>query len=397
MLKRFILILPVVLLSGSALGQAGHEAPPPIQFESWQEMEGVEGAKAYRVQFPSALSTDVPENNVVPVTVYLPEESEKPVPAVVLLHYLGASDLRVEQAIAQDLVRRGVGALILELPYHLTRTPPGARSGSLAITSDPEKVVSTLIQSVLDVRRAIDFVRSRPEFNPEAIGVSGTSLGSIVAALTYALDDRLVSGAFILGGVDIAHIFWHSSRVVKQREEMRGKGMTEEKLRAALTNVEPLSFLPSRKAGDAYVIGAKFDTVIPPADTQKLIDALPGAEKLWLDTGHYGGVFVQKRIQRSVAEFFEARFAGREFKAPRRVYAPTLRVGAIAVSNTGFQIAAGVDLIKFDSRGNALTTLFATPRGLQVFVGVKLDKNVFIGGFGSQQGFGFGASWSTVL
>lgn len=362
----------------------------------WTVVATDDGAREFAASFPSAIITPHEANNRVPLTVLLPE-GEGPFPCVVVLHYLGARDLKVERSLAAELNRRGIAAAIPSLPYHMERTPTGLRSGERALPADVPSLIANMLQSVLDVRRAIDFLSQRPEVDASRIGIAGTSLGSLVSSLVYAVDDRVKPASFMLGGVDLAHILWHSSRVVKQRDDLRKAGKTESVLRTDLMAIEPLSYLSRRKNPEAFVIGAKYDTVIPPADTKKLLEALPGAHSLWLDTGHYGGVLVQKRVLRSVAEFFEASFAGKEFTPPKRISAPTLRVGMIGDTESGLQIGAGIDVWTFDGRGTGMVSLFATPKGPRAFIGLKLDKNLFIGGVAGLKSIAPGLTWSFVL
>jgi hypothetical protein len=351
----------------------------------------------YAASFPSAITSERPENNTVPLVVLVPEEAQRPLPVVILMHYWGASDLKIERGLASEFTRRGIATVILTLPYHLARTPSGFRSGELSIQPDPQKLIANMVQSVSDARRTIDFIHSRPEFDPNRVGVAGTSLGSIVATLTYSLDNRISVGGFMLAGIDLAHILWHSSRVVREREALRRRGFTEGRLRSALQEVEPGNYLPREAPGRTYVIGGRFDTVIPPADTQKLIAALHEPQVLWLDTGHYGGVFVQKRVQQSMASFFQAEFKGEQFSAPKRIYAPTVRVGAPVNTINGLQLGAGIDIWRANARGDAFSTLMATPKGVQLFLGFRLDRGLAVGGFATTRGIAPGVFWSTVL
>jgi dienelactone hydrolase len=112
------------------------------------------------------------------------------VPVVLITHYWGARDLRAEVSLATELAQLGIGSAIMSLPYHLSRAPKGTRSGDMAIQPDPEKLKATLVQSVLDMRRTLDFLATRPEFRRDQIGLAGTSLGAIVASLAYAVEPR---------------------------------------------------------------------------------------------------------------------------------------------------------------------------------------------------------------
>jgi hypothetical protein len=267
----------------------------------------------------------------------------------------------------------------------------------MAIQPDPEKLKATLVQSVLDMRRTLDFLATRPEFRRDQIGLAGTSLGAIVASLAYAVEPRFRDAAFLLGGVNLAHVLWNSSRVVAQRDGLRRKGFTEAKLRFALADVEPTTYLSARTTGSTFIIGARFDTVIPSDSTENLVRAMPNPSTLMLETGHYGGIFVQRRIIREIARFFGTTFAGNAFVPPQTVYAPTIRLAIKFDYPTGFDLAAGIDLLRLNAQGTAFTSFFLTPRGPQVWMGQTLSNGFAIGVTGSLRGLGVGVLWSTVL
>lgn len=382
----------------AAFGQAIDQRPPAVDFEPWQDQEiDDEDVSEYTATFPSPYRTGVAQNDVVPVRFFVPKRGAGPYPCVIVLHYWGASEQKLERSLVGDLARLGIGAALITLPYHLDRTPPGARSGERAILPDTQHLVATMTQAVLDVRRTVDYIAQRPEYDANQIGIAGTSLGSIVSSLSYALEPRLKAASFMLGGADLAHILWQSSRVVKVREALRKQGMTEARLREELATVEPLNYLPARTEKRAFVVGGKFDTVVPPADTEKLIRALGNPSTLWLDTGHYGGVFVQRRVLRLVSQFFSGEFGGRAFVPPKSVYAPTVRIVLQANTESSFQVGLGVDLWRSNSRGDFFSTVIATPRGPQLFLGARLDRGLSIGAFASPKRVSPGVLWSFVL
>ncbi|MEZ0327556.1 MAG: alpha/beta hydrolase family protein [Fimbriimonas sp.] len=373
------------------------QSPPIISFPDWKEVEVGEEHTEYLVTLPSPVNTPWPNNNVVPVRVFVPEPRKGPVPIIVVLHYWGATDLRPERALATELNHRGMAAAVVTLPYHLERTPPGRRSGEMAIEADVDRLKRTTYQSVLDVRRTLDFLMTKAEFDPKRVGITGTSLGALVTALVFAVDSRIQSATFLLGGADFAQIMWSSSRVVIQRDALRRRGYTEEKLRDALKDVEPLSYLPERTTGSTFVIGARYDTVIPESSTEKLIHALPNPRVLWLETGHYGGIFVQRRLMREVAGYFASQFTGATYTMPTRLYAPTFRLGIKADLQNGFDVALGLDLLRFDPRGEFFSALLVTPRGAGLFLGRKITPVLTGGIYLSPKGSGLGIYWSTVL
>lgn len=394
----------LLALSCSVAGAQTHLPPvtqPPavIAFEPWKEEHQTATQIEYSANFPSAIETAFSVNNVVPLRIFVPADKQGPFPVVIVLHYWGARDLKVERALASRLTSQGVAAVVMTLPYHLARTPPGFASGEMAIQSDPSSLVATMTQSVMDVRRTIDFIASHPEFDSGKIGVSGTSLGSIVSTLSYAVDTRIKAACFILGGVDLAHIIWTSSRVVQQRDELRHRGITEAKLREALAPIEPRELLKTRGPGETYVIGARYDTVVPASNTEQLIAALNAPKVLWLETGHYGGVFAQRKLLHEVSVFFADELQHKPYEPPRHVFAPTVRLGFLASTSTSshFDVGIGFDLFRSHDRHELFGTVLLTPRGPQGYFGWQIDRGLSIGPVISPQRFGFGIMWSTVL
>ena len=370
---------------------------PKITFEPWRQVTEFDNSIEFETSFPSALETPYPANNRVPIRIFIPRNGNAPYPAVVIAHYWGATDLRAEISLADQLAQRGIASAILTLPYHLSRTPPGKRSGEMAVQPDPAALRQTMRQAVMDVQRTVDFLDTRPEIKKSPLGIAGTSLGALVAGLAYGTDPRLSHAAFIVGGADIAGILWKSSRVIPQRDQLRREGYTEETLRTQLSEVEPLQYLPRETPGIGFMIVAKYDTVIPSSSSQKLIDAIPESRVLNIDTGHYGGIFIQRRILAETAAFFGSEFSGVRFEPPKRIYAPSIRLGVSVDPVDGLDIGAGIDLWRLDQKGDTVLSGFISPKGPSLRLMRNVSSGLAIGILAGPKKATVGVMWSTVL
>ncbi len=391
-IQRWVWIGLVLILSSIALGQFD---VPKISFEKWQQIEQNDDFTTYVQRFPSGFDTAYAENNSVQLTVQLPTDVDKP-PMVLILHYWGAPNLKVERSLALDLNSRGIGAAIMTLPYHLARTPKGAVSGAMAIQADPEKLKAVMTQSVMDVRRSIDFLQSKSECGP-IIGIYGTSLGAIVSSLAYAVDDRIPNAAFMLGGLNLAKIIWNSSLLPQIREELRAKGFTEAKLSRALESVEPAHYLKPDRPGQVFLVRARYDSVVPQESSEELIRALPSAKVLEIDSGHYGGVFVQEKLLREIGNYFERISQNKIYDPPKTIVTPTVRVGLTLQAPFEANIATGFDLVKFDKKGKSYASFLLTPKNPVLWVGTDLISGLNVGVGVSNRRTGFGFFWSIVL
>lgn len=372
--------------------------PPPVTgFETWRMVGEDDFTETYSVGFRSPVETAFETNDQVRLKVVLPKNRTGRVPVVVLLHYWGATETSLEDEMGAELALKGIASVAMPLPYHLSRTPDGYRSGELAIQADPVQLKATMSQAVLDVRRCADWIGTRPEFDSGRIGLTGTSLGAIVSSLAYAVDERFGSAAFILGGVDLAHILWNSSRVVGQRDQLRRMGYTEESLRAALVSVEPSEYLEGTAQRPTYVVKARHDNVVPPKATEDLIAMLGDPEILVLETGHYGGFLVRSRLVRSVSGFFSATFDGQEFQAPANFYTPTIRFGIGVDAESGLNVSAGLDVWRLNAESDLFASFLLTPRGPQGFIGGSLGRGVALGVVILPRKTTFGMLWNTVF
>ncbi len=332
-----------------------------------------EGYREYRVEFPSAFSSPYPANNTVYGWWLVPESvGQERLPAVILLHSLGIHQPDLELSLARELARYQIAVLLLTLPYHMGRTPPGFDSGDLLLSGDVNLLRQSLIQAVWDARRAIDWLSRQPEVDATRIGLVGISLGAIMGATVLSVEPRLHSAVLILGGVDLAHILWHSVLTVRTRAQLRAQGYTLQRLREALADVEPLHRLNPVLGEKTFVIGARFDIVVPTEDTEKLVRALGNPRVFWLNTGHFGGALVQRPLFRMVRRYLTARFAGKAPPAESSPLVPTVRIGALYSPDRDFRLALGVDLWRSDKRGTLFVTGVLTPRGSSLFAGVRL-------------------------
>lgn len=369
----------------------------PVTFDAWRFIQRTDQLLEYVQTFPSPLPTGDAVNDRVTVRAFLPGDRPGPYPTIVLLHYLGAGDDRFERRAAARLARRGFASVLVHLPYHLERTPAGRRSGELAVVPDVARLRMTLAQSVLDVRRTLDWIQTRPEFQSREIGIAGVSLGAIIAAGVAGTDPRVNPCAFLLGGIDVAHLLWNSSRVSAQRDALRGQGWTEERVSGVLRDVEPATYLRPQPGRLSLVLRAQFDTVVPSRCTETLITALGDPSVVTLATGHFGGVFAEGPVLNEVGEFFTAAFRGQRREGPGRLSAPTLRFAIQGTAGRGVDAAIGFDLWRSNARRDIFVPLFLTPRGLRLTPSVNLGGGFSAGISLDRQGLSPSVTWSVVL
>jgi dienelactone hydrolase len=268
------------------------------------------GFSVYRLSYPSPVVTRVPQNNTIPAEYYLPDgirPGDPGRPAVICLHILDGN-MELVRTTCSVLASRGVPAMLFMLPYYGPRALPG---GPQAMAADPQLFLTALDQAVEDVRRSVDLLASRPEIDPRHIGITGISLGGIVAATAAGREPRLSRAALVLTGGDLLTIIRHA----RETRELRGlidrlPGPQKIKVLQSIEAVDPLRSADQLRdralAGKVLMVNAGEDEVIPRACTEKLAASL-GIEKqvVWLPgLGHYTAMAELPRLLEMTADFF---------------------------------------------------------------------------------------------
>lgn len=327
----------------------------------------------------------------------VPVNFPSPVPAVVILHGWGVVRPTAELALANSLAKRGVASFIMTLPFHLQRTPPGVRSGQLLLTTDLSAMVLTMKQAICDIQRTVDWVRARPEVHAGRIGIAGVSLGALIGALFLGVDDRWAAAALALGGADLAGILWNSPLTSDIRRGLARAGHTEETVRTALAEVEPTRYLKPEHGRNTYLIGARFDQVIPVANLNRLRDAMGNPPMLWLDTGHFGPKFVYEPLMNTTADFLVSRLNGIPFNPPKFLTSPTIRLGVFSHDARDVRLSIGADLFTIGPTGEGFLSVVANPTEIGLFAGVRAPYGFSPGVALTRRGVAFGVFWHWVL
>src|SRR5439155_18287402 len=96
---------------------------------------------------------------------------------------------------AVTLARRGVAALTLTAPS--SSAPAPASAGPRAVLRQQEELA---IDDVVAVRRAVDFLRTRPSMDPQRVGLVGWSSGARTGSVLAGVERRIRTYVLMSGG-----------------------------------------------------------------------------------------------------------------------------------------------------------------------------------------------------
>ena len=303
--------------SKSAVGTFPHtespEVPERFQFDElaipWRRStpRTFSSFETFRLTFPSSVVTDYACNNTVHCEYFAPTpenyDAGNPLPAVVVLHILGG-DFELSRICCRTFASSGVAALFVKLPFYGPRRPPGSRERM--ISPDPDKSVRRVTQAIKDIRLAVDWLVARPEVDRDRIGITGISLGGIVASLAASVEPRFASGCFVLAGADFPKIVAHSTEMDDIRAAWRGRPVTAEEVGAMLNPIDPLTYAKRLRGRRMLMMNARNDRVIPRACADALWEAAGKPERIWWNAGHYtAAAFLPSALARLVTFFNE--------------------------------------------------------------------------------------------
>lgn len=260
------------------------------------------GIEIYSVCFPSPLKTPHEENNTVHAEYYRPRK-DGPFPCVLILD-ITAGDMVVSRTMARHLAKSGIGGVCVYMPYYGPRKPNGSRERLLSY--DIKHTVEAVRQTVLDLRRAVAWMESRPEIDRKNLGVMGTSLGSFVAALTAEMEPKLGRVAVILGGADFIDGYQDHPKAEPYFKLMESLGITKEMMKEAIAPVDPITCATNLKDRKVLIIAAKKDEIVPPKMAENLWNATGRQKLIWLNAGHFTAALYFLSGLNNVVEHFNA-------------------------------------------------------------------------------------------
>jgi dienelactone hydrolase len=194
-------------------------------------------------------------------------------PAVIFVH--GAVGTRSELlSEAADMTRQGAVALTLEMSYSPSRAtplPPGMAGLRARI--------GTEVDSVREVRRAVDLLRSLPSVDGDQIGYVGWSAGARIGAIAAGVDHRIRAFDLIAGG----------AIPVKEYVRLAPPNMRVS-IGSLLGRTDPLRYVGHAAPSALLFQDGRRDEIVPQAALKALASVGSDPKELrWYDTGHAPG------------------------------------------------------------------------------------------------------------
>jgi hypothetical protein len=236
------------------------------------------------LKFPSAIVTPYPENNMVWGRFF---DARGDLAVVVLPQW--NCKWHGQIPLCRILQRVGVSSLRLSLPYHHHRKPKHLERAEYLVSSNIGRTLTAIRQAVSDSRRAVDWLFGR---GYKRVGVLGTSVGSCIAFLTFAHDDRISIGAFIHVSSFFADVVWNGLSTKHVRQSLE-PAVDLEQLRHLWSPISPYPFIERLRGTNRKIlmVAGLYDTTFLPELSRQTFDEMNRCgvsyKHLWLPCGHY--------------------------------------------------------------------------------------------------------------
>ena len=212
----------------------------------------------------------------------VPKGVKGPFPVVLFLH--GYTGNKGDVVTALDAMSPlGYAALALDAEYHGERAVPGKNMYSKLLYSTRD----AMMQTIVDYRRAMDILETRPEIDKNRIGYIGGSMGGIFGAVLAAVDTRIRATVLAVGGADWGFLI--NASVVSQALGLAsGEHPLKPKLfREVVAPVDPINWAQKISPRPVLMLNATHDVLVNPKANIFLFNRLlPPKKIVWFNSGH---------------------------------------------------------------------------------------------------------------
>ena len=242
-------------------------APLDVRVESRAVKDGVA---------VETLSYASPKGGRVPAALVAPA-SQGRFAGLLLMHGM-PGDYKPLLPEAEALARRGAVCLLIDAPF----SRPG-RANQWPLHFD-ERDRDDQIQLIVDLRRGVDLLLSRPDVDPRRLGYLGVSYGGAMGGLLAGVETRLAAYALVVG----------DGGLVSHTSGPEGDGMLQSlpaqqarRWLAAMEPIEPLRFVGRAAPARLLFQNGRKDPFVPPSHARAYQEAGSEPKTIrWYDAGH---------------------------------------------------------------------------------------------------------------
>lgn len=247
-------------------------------------------------------------NQQVPAILALPKQGKPPYPVVLVMHGAGGNkDSSYIKASAEMLNGIGCAALSIDALYCGDRKRPGF-SGDIFLPNS-FTARDAWVQTVVDLRRAIDYLQTRPDIDKRRIGYLGFSMGAMLGAVLGGVDARVRALCLAVPGGGFVTIAKHiaSYPLLRAHWPITINPQIMRTIQEVANITDPIHYIGRVAPRPLLILTARYDEVIPPAASQALIQAAHNDKNLQVIAVNSGHI-LNPEVIFTIRDWFEKQF-----------------------------------------------------------------------------------------
>ena len=286
-LLRALCVVVSALLATAALAQDGQLTWEQLQavyaYDATAPLDVQQGATERRgTNVSESFSFAGADGERVPAVLYRSEDVEAP-PCCVFLHGYGG---KKEDAllVAALLLPQGMAVMAIDARLHGERAEEGRELLSPEALADGGR---PLVNTVIDNRRALDYLATREDLDAERTVLLGVSMGGILGGVLAVVDERIDAAALLVAGGRWDLVAQDSEHPAARR--LRELGLSGELIRQMTATIDPVSFVGHISPRPVLMANGTEDRIIPKACAEALHQAAQEPKQvIWYEGGHVG-------------------------------------------------------------------------------------------------------------
>ncbi|MCX7993208.1 MAG: alpha/beta fold hydrolase [Fimbriimonadales bacterium] len=272
--------------------------------------------QVYKVTYRSARDQRVPAFLILPKN-----RGEEKLPCVILMHGLGG-DKRMFQMLWGPLTQAGYALFAIDAQYHGERRP---NDDIPFFGMYPYRARDALIQTVVDLRRGVDYLQARKEIDPDKIGYIGASMGGIIGSMFAGVDERVKAPVLLVAGGDWK-ILMEKSTLSMWRDAAKNNPKQMEEALRVMDVVDPVNWVGRIAPRPVLFINGDADDVVPVESNKALQTAAREPKKVvWYRGGHVPPPSDWFTVIGEVTRWLDTHLKGKQSASGWRSWLPRVR------------------------------------------------------------------------
>jgi len=217
-----------------------------------------------------------PMGGYVPATLVEPDGSG---PFAGILYQHGMPSIR-QTLIPSAVTYARMGAVVVLIDAPFSRPEHGSPEPVTFTKQDRDEQ----IQLIMDLRRAVDLLLSRPDVDPQRLAYIGISYGGAMGGLLAGVEDRLKGYVLQVGDGGLVTHFTGTEDMdlwLAKPEEVRQQWL------AWMWPIEPIHYVACASPAELLFQNGTMDKLVPPADALRYQEAGSQPKTVfWYEDGH---------------------------------------------------------------------------------------------------------------